>query len=303
VRVRYGTSAFSGANVPVLLGQEVGTFESAGLEIEQTTITATTAFIPALLSDSIDVTLGTLQNTVPIILDGEEIALFCGLATYKGGNLLVGSDSDLKSVDELGTWEATLKQMSGLTVGVAAIGAEDHERFVSSLEAAGVDPGTVSFVQAVGPTAVPALTSGQIDALVAYPFNDVKLESSNEGRSILVLGPPDGPPSFTQAWSFGFVAKRSWLDENSDTATSMCEAVQASIDALDDPAHEAALDELLMANGITENELAGAKAALGGYGFSTDLPQEKIESSGQLLVDAGILTEMVPYDTLVWKAA
>jgi NitT/TauT family transport system substrate-binding protein len=292
---------------PEGVAEAEGILAAHNIRLERVQFTGGPAAVAGLVSGSIDVTASSPVIVANAIQQGNEIAFFCGGALQNPGMLLVTPESDLQTVEELGSWEEATAQLSGLSVGVPALGGEFEAKVRLAVEAAGVDPSTVAFVAVgIGPSAEAALTTGQIDVLAGVDFFQRGYLADGIARELgVVLGGEEGPESLQDAFQYGYVASRTWLDENPVIATEFCAAVDDAVSFLEDPSNTTGLEELLVADfGLTP---AGASASLeavsDGY-YSTEMPQSAVEKSLETLQSAGLIpaTPPITYNELVAQA-
>jgi ABC-type nitrate/sulfonate/bicarbonate transport system substrate-binding protein len=154
--VTFGFTA-GGDALPVFVAKEEGLFEKAGLRVELQRLANTALGVPALASQSIQLS----QLTAPVFLQAREAGLdlvaTSGLTLY-GDDITAGAvtlpDSPVKRAADF----------SGKTVAVAGLRGTTQVLFTKWLMQQNVDPKSVKFVEATFSLMLDLLKSRKVDA-------------------------------------------------------------------------------------------------------------------------------------------
>jgi NitT/TauT family transport system substrate-binding protein len=206
-----------------------GDFARQGLAFAPTWATSGSVILQAVVGGSVDVAnLGPSQLYEAVqngacaqVLRPTEGAAY-GLIAQPRLNL----DSALPFPD-------VLKQLKGLTIGVAARGAAQELVVGALLKAAGVNPQTgVSWVAiGSGAAAVAAFASDKVDVVVSYSQLEVNLQANGTPfDELLNLSGPHTP--LGTFWQAVAVANCAWADHHRGTVLKFCHALNQGFAAL-----------------------------------------------------------------------
>lgn len=174
---------------------------------------------------------------------------------------LVGRDGvDWPDTDDV---DAVLESLAGKTVGVTALAADTQNVLVGLMETRGVDPSQTTFVAVgIGASAVAALSTGQVDAVVATPPSGERM--TDAGGTMLIDFRKGGVDDSLEPWlQSAWWSTQSWLDENPETARNLQDAFLETQDFITDPANLDRIAEIFMeqSEGL---DLSDAKDAIEG---------------------------------------
>lgn len=144
--------------LPLALAERLGYFKDQGLAVEVADFAGGSKALQAMLGGSADVTAGGFDHVIVLQARGQKLEAFVlmlatpaislGVASAKAGQYR--SPADLK----------------GMKIGVSAPGSSTHMFVNRILSSAGLSGDDVSIIGVgIGPSAVAAVRSGQIDAL------------------------------------------------------------------------------------------------------------------------------------------
>jgi NitT/TauT family transport system substrate-binding protein len=174
--VRIGGTGNYGPVLPVAAAEELKLFEKVGVKVAFTNFAGGSASMEGLAAGEVD-----LINFFPPGLAlanrrGVKASIVsAGTVTPRGWHLVVGKNSTIKSLKDLG----------GKKVGITANGSTTD---FFALWAANEAGGTITRVPLGGAGLVPNLLSGNVDAIVAYPPLSYRVLLAGDGRSIVHFG-------------------------------------------------------------------------------------------------------------------
>jgi ABC-type nitrate/sulfonate/bicarbonate transport system substrate-binding protein len=183
--------------VPLLAAQDLGIYSKNGTAAEFTTYRGGPAAQEGLAAGSADMIIAAPAQAAIAIEKGVKQKIV-GVFTLsaQGWHIVVRTDSDIKSVKDLG----------GKTVAVTAAGSLNHINLLWATQQAGVTAKAIP----VGPTGlIPALRAKQVDAASMQSPLPYRLMLTGEVRSIFDVG-KDMPPAIPEVW----VVSQRLLDDN-----------------------------------------------------------------------------------------
>jgi NitT/TauT family transport system substrate-binding protein len=206
---------------PLYLGMNQGFFEEENLTIETQFAEGGAAIVPSVISG--DYQIGFSNTTSLIIAATQNVPVQIVSQGVLGGAtddeswdaVMVAEDSPIRSPQDLeGKRIAvnTLQNIGPVTINTA-------------LDEEGVDYTTVEYVEVPFPEMIPALSSGDVDAVfVVEPF---VTQGEAEGARTILLPYVQTTPSLTVATYF---ASRQYIEENGDVVDRFVRAMNKSLE-------------------------------------------------------------------------
>ncbi|AWH93108.1 ABC transporter substrate-binding protein [Dietzia lutea] len=293
------------SQLPFMVGTDQGVFESAGLDVEIVGLTSGPAGISALQNGSIHVMPLAASVAARANQTGQDVRIICGSQNGDWTSMWAQADSEIPDAGQVGDWTDVIQALRGKTIGVNALGGTDQIAVDNLLSAAGMSGEDVEYVAVgAGNRAVAALNQGEIDALYAYPFND--LIAQREGARRLFHVPSDLPAEMKDSLSAVWFSTTSWLEENPDTAAAFCEGMDMSIEFTRSTENLDAVSSIMQRDfDLGDPELA-LEFVEGNMEFlSTEINCESIEAMISLAVDQGGMSEgeFTDCESNVWDRA
>ena len=279
---------------PMYVAIEEGYFEEAGLELTLVTGFGADKTMTAVLTGEADIGFMGSESTIYTYAGGTQdyVVNFAQL-TQRAGNFLVSREpiedfscDMLKGQDVLGGWAGGMPEMV----------------FEYILEKNGIDPrADVNIDQSIdfGSTAA-AFSGGQGDFTVEFEPHATSLEQKGEGYVVASLGEDSGYVPYTS-----FSAKKSYLENNKDTVQAFTDALQKGMDYVQ--SHTPEEIAKVIAPQFAETDMETLTTIVNRY-YQQDTWKENLifeEDAFSLLQnilkDAGVLEQQVPYEDLVTK--
>lgn len=212
-KVRIGYTAVSDF-ASVFVAKERGIFAKNNIDAELTLVAISSTTPAALISRSLDV--GGI--TPPILLQ----ALAGDLKLTVVSGVSVPGDTLIFGVmARTGLSIKSPKDIEGKKVGVPGLGATLQILFVRWLKSQGVDPKSVTFVEASFPAHADVLKAGTVDLVVTAQPNIDRILSSGVGTTVVDLGADSrGRPG--AYW----VSATAWVQANAETAKKFKDSVR-----------------------------------------------------------------------------
>jgi len=145
--------------LPLTVAERRGAFKDEGLNVTINDFAGGSKSLQALVGGSVDAVTGAFEHTIRMQSKGQDIRAVIELGRFPGMVLVVKKSLQGKV--------KTFGDLKGLKVGVTAPGSSTNFLLNALLAKDGVKPTEVSVIGVgAGPSAVAAMKSGQIDALV-----------------------------------------------------------------------------------------------------------------------------------------
>jgi NitT/TauT family transport system substrate-binding protein len=208
------------------VAEQQGFFQKRGIDMDfvQTNISGN---IPAvIMSGSVEVGGPTLPSVLQANDAGLDLVVFSGGAVYPlTGDVLIARE---------GAGIEKTADLKGKIVGVPGIGALLHIMLRRDLQANGVDPNSVKYVELGFPQAGDALKSGQIDAYPSQAPFTARILQSGAGKAVAnwLSATPEGTPTVVYA------ATRSWANAHKKEINAMQDAMREALVFMKDHRNE-----------------------------------------------------------------
>lgn len=277
---------------PMYVAIEEGYFEEAGLDVTLVTGFGADKTMTALLTGEADIGFMGSESTIYTYAEGaaDYVVNFAQL-TQRAGNFLVAREP----VENF-TWNMLL----GEEVLGGRAGGMPQMVFEYILKKQGIDPATeVKIDQSIdfGSTAA-AFSGGQGAFTVEFEPHATMLEEKGDGYVVASLGEDSGYVPYT-----AFSARKSYLEENADVIQAFTDALQKGMDYVQ--THTPAEIAEVIAPQFAETEADTLTRILSRYyeqdTWKEDLifTEEAFTLLQNILEEAGVLEERVPYEKLV----
>lgn len=280
---------------PMYVAIEEGYFAEAGIELSLVTGFGADKTMTAVLTGEADIGFMGSESTIYTYAGGTEdyVVNFAQL-TQRAGNFLVSREP----VDNF-TWD----MLKGKDVLGGRAGGMPQMVFEYILMKNGIDPaGDVNIDQSIdfGSTAA-AFSGGQGDFTVEFEPHATALELKGEGYVVASLGEDSGYVPYTS-----FSAKKSYLEKNKDVVQAFTNALQKGMDYVQN--HTPAEIAKVIAPQFPETDMEALTTIVERYYVQDTwkdnliFEEESFNLLQNILEDAGVLENRVPYEDLVIKS-
>ena len=272
----------------IYLGVQEGFFEEQGLNVNINIGTSGAAVIPSVVSGQY--TFG-FSNMVSLLQANDQglpvtiIAPGSASTATEGADVTmieVAPDSGIERARDLEGKKVTVNALNGLAQMLASIAITED----------GGDPSKVTWVELPFPDELPALRSGQVDAMVgSEPFGSAAIAEGFEVISTPYLAMSD-EPIVTSA----YYTSDAQLEANPELFERISAAISKSLEyAGDNP--DAVRGIVPEFSGLTAEQAEGITLCT----FRPDLPKASIDLFAKYTLEYGIIKNEVEYDDLVWS--
>lgn len=290
--IRLNEVAHSIFYAPQYVAIEKGYFEEEGIALELVNGMGADNVMTAVVSGEADVGFMGSESSIYVYQEGAKdyIVNFAQL-TQRAGNFLVGKEAD----DDF-TWT----DLKDKTVLGGRDGGMPEMVFEYILKKNGLDPvKDLKIVKNIdfGLTAQ-AYASGKGDYTVEFEPYAASLEKEGKGTVVASLGEASGKVPYT-----AYSAKKSYLEKNQKELLSFTKALQKGMDFVQ--SHTPEEIAKVIAPQFPETEEDALVTVVKRYHEQDTwkenlvFQKESFELLQDILGDAGVITERVPYDELV----
>lgn len=283
-------------SVPIYAAQEQGFFKKEGLDATLVPEDTGPAAIAALASRSVDAISVSPEVIMGAIAKGLKAKVIAGTMANPW-MILVGKNVTVPN----GSYPEVLKALKGTTVGVPAIPSAGQAMLFASLSSVGLKESDVkSIAVGIGPSALAALQTGQIQALIIQqPISEEAVQKS--GAKVLA-DPRQGqiPSSLTGPYLGEWVSS-SVAEQHPATVQKLRAALKQADDWLADPNNATQVSSLLKKQynvpGLNYDDMAKQDKPL----WLSDYSQGTLNTWMNYDVKYGFLDNSIPTQDLVWS--
>lgn len=212
---------------PTYVAQDLGVFKDNGVDVELVVGRGGSELIQLMVSGAVDVANAGVEH----ILKLRETGLDAKVIAVQEKRYITELVVNNKHKDKV----KTVKDLSGMTIGISGIGSGSHVCARYILRNAGLDPDVdVSFVAVGSPaTQVDAFKNGQVEALMAYDPAQSILKYDAKIAYPVWSGVAGDPPALFQDFAMEALgAKAEWIEKNKAAAMGVAKANMQAIDLI-----------------------------------------------------------------------
>lgn len=277
--------------VPLVLGQELGFDQDVGLEIDCINVTSGPEQSAAMLAGDMDAALGVPLLLAQLWEGGEDVGAFAYFYDAELFDIIVRADYPLPSADE--GWEGVMRDLEGSRFGVVALGAAAHSLAQGLFTEAGLSPDAANFIAVgSGPTAVPALEEGEVDAVLISEPDQSRLVLNGDGIRPFSVNDETGP-DFVDWGSMVLWTTGQTAQEKPEELCRLKTMWQRSIDYMRDEANRDQVAQFIGEYVGADEELGEIvlDANLSLYPESVDVDPDRLDPSLDWLQSVGAIDQ------------
>lgn len=266
---------------PLYIAKEKGFYEQQGIDAQITDFASGVEAGQALVTNQIDMTAET-QNL----------------------GVILPSTSDVRTIarySNAGKWWALIarpgitnvKDLVGKKVATQT-GAQGEQWYQQLLAHEGIDRSSITFEDIKFPQLIPALTRGDVDAIITFQPNVAKALQTAKDSTVIRWGSDDD-----LAPTLGFMVVGKSLAANTDLAKKVIAAVKASDEWISKNTDEA-VDIISKKTGITDKDML--KQIVSQVDFSvglTDADRARMQDTIDWLASNGKVTAGLTVDKVI----
>lgn len=290
VKVKLSEVTHSAFYAPLYVAIENGYFKEEGLDIELILTSGADKVAAAVLSGDVNIGFAGPESAIYVYNGGEEnyLVTFAGL-TKRDGQFIVGREGE--SFD----WN----NLQGKEILVGRKGGMPALNFLNALQNAGVDPNTLNLNYSVEFAALSgSFISGVGDYVNLFEPNATKLEKEGYGSVVASIGEMSGSVPYT-----AFYAQKSYIEENRSVLEKFTRAIEKGIDYVKNHNEEEIAS--VISPQFPDSSIDDLKTIVKRYkDYDSWLPncfisEEIYKNLEDIMIDAELITEYVPFDQLV----
>jgi NitT/TauT family transport system substrate-binding protein len=276
-KIRLGYQV-NGGQTPQYVAETEGFFKKNGLEVERVRFNDSTTLVSAIQRGDIDVISSIPGSVLAAREQGFELVSFIQneAAKYEApdsGTVMVPAGSEIKSIADL----------TGKKIGTSGgRGSQLTADVFSVLEDNGVEPESVTLVDAPFTTHPDLLASGQIDAVITIDPFTTRILSQKTGSVLFYPYLDSNPGQPLSAWW----ASKRWIDENPDLVEKFQSSIRESIDWL--RADDARARDAVASFTNLDRDLLEQMPVLR---WAYEIDKEAWDRNVDILVEQGVLTK------------
>lgn len=235
-------------NLLVRVAAAKGFCQEAGINCELKTIPAAPLGLQTMLAGDIDVAFGPTEVAAAALARKAPIKIIG--AGFKDPVFFMIAGAKTELANESKGYPEVMKSFKGLKVGVTQRGSGAEFQVVDMLRDAGLSANDVTFVAVGAPnTAFPALTKGQVDAVMTFSPSDGMCEVLKACRVVVDPRQGQGPKSIlaTRGGAGVLMVKSQWAEEHGKEIAALRQALAKAEAFTQNPANFGATLEVLKA--------------------------------------------------------
>lgn len=224
-------------DLPMMVAKDRGLFADRGLTVNTSTINSGTDMVTAIISGSVDV--GNPATPPAVRVFTEQGADLGGLAGGSALDFRIVVPGGAPIPPEGASMQERVATLKGKTVMVIGSGTLTDWWLRDVLQRSDMTDDNLTIIPASNvPSQIASLTSGDVDAIVAYGTVPALLGEEGPDYQVL-LGIPEGHTGdIYDPYLQTFIAtSKRWQDSNPDALDAYCGAVAEAVDWLEDEAN------------------------------------------------------------------
>lgn len=236
------------ATLPWAFADQGGFFTRHGVDVEFVRLDSGPAALSALTSGSADVGSAAAASVIPVLRQSSKLLVLGDMATTVNSTLLVPTEK--ASAEMAKPFPENLRALTGLKIGVSALGSTAQMLVEGALTKAGVPVKDVTFISTgVGATQMAALSHGRVDVVFGDPSTAATFkENGLETMAVVEFGSSaSAGPKSENALLLTNVAAADFKKRDAQALNSYCLALRESIDWANDPRNIAKVGDIVAA--------------------------------------------------------
>jgi NitT/TauT family transport system substrate-binding protein len=272
---------------PIYLGREKGFFRAEKLTIEPQLAEGGAAIVPSVVSG--DYQVGFSNATSLIVAASRRLPVQMIASGSKAGATPTAKDAYDAVLVKRGSAIRSVRDLAGKTIAVNTLQNVGPVTINNALERAGVDPGTVKYVEIPFPDMSAALGTGRVDATwVVEPFVS---QGRSQGARAILFPFEETAPNFTVATYF---ATKPYAAKNAAVVDRFVRAMNRSLEYAE--SHPDDVRRIIRT--YTKIPAAVARAMVLPH-WSADMGRPTIERTAALAERYGFAKERPSLDELI----
>ncbi len=215
-----GTNLISSA--PIYIARELNYFDAEGVDVEILESPSGNISVSSLLGGSADIAVTGYIIPFQLAEKGIRVQTICGVMMKSVYVFVARPAMDVKTNDPA----ALVAALKGKRFGVSNLSSAGDTVASGVLADFGAKSDDVLKVAVgVGGTALAALQSGAVDAMITYEPDLTRILAAGAGKVVLDLRSTRTEKSFSRIPSTALQATKAWIDEHPEAAAAVVRAV------------------------------------------------------------------------------
>lgn len=288
-----------GYRVPIRIAQDQGFFADRGIELKFVDQPMTIGGIQGIEAVGADLGYISLPTIAQSVQAGADSRMFCQSLPVMETSLVAKPGTDLPSTDDGASADQVFSALAGKKIGVQTpIGAASQLIFQKIFKDRHIDNVTYINTGVQLPVLLSALDSGDVDAIQVTPSTTQQMMSEGLVKRLIYL--PDHVDSYRFSGS-GMAGRQAFIENTPDLAAGYCDAIQAALDYINNPANANEVDAVLEEDMGLTPEAAALMRAESFPLYSTKIDEAALNRTLGMFVELGILKPepAMTYDSVV----
>lgn len=231
--------------IPLAVAEQEGYFDEVDVSVEVSPAPSGMGLNQLLASGAADYGASSPSQAFAATQQGQDVVTSCGASGPVPTAIIAPEGSSLPSTAKGATSKDVLTALRGKTLGMpAAAGTGTSNLMVKTLASFGLNEGDYTLINiGSGATAQAALIAGQVDAAMAVTPTAETIVA--KGNAVQLAELSEDLPNY-QLLGAVWQNRKSWVEENPETAAGFCQAMTKAYAYMNDPANADAVDKLIV---------------------------------------------------------
>ncbi len=279
----------------VWVAKELGYFKDEGLDVTLVVSQSGKASASALIGGSVEATTAGFDTALQLTDVGVPAQHLVGILMSSSYIIVGKAGGGLPKNDP----KAVAQALKGKRFGVASTGSTGDTITRGFLKEFGTNADELTFVDVgVGATALAALKTGAVDAIISYEPDLSAILKSGAGEVIFDLRTTTAEAKYSKLPTSTLEATAAWIKKNPEAAAALVRAVdKGNVVMRTKP--DVALPVLKKLYPDLSPDVVEAMYRASAPQFTSVISEDVYQRSAQIFMDAGLIKKIAPYQSAV----
>jgi NitT/TauT family transport system substrate-binding protein len=280
--------------LPVIIAQEKGYFDEAGLKVNIIAQPNNLQGAQALEATKSQAGMVSATTFAQGVQAGSRVKMYCGGLDVAQSSLVASADSDLPSVAEGATPEEVFRAITGKKVGSQTPTGSGFQMLLdAALTEGGASNNTYVNIGGSNSVTQASLQNGSVDVAQASPPGTQTLVQNGVAKVLMYL--PDSTDIYRDLYGSGWVGPTDWVDNNPETTKAFCDSTQRALDFILDENNVDEVRSIFMQDtGINNEAVADDVLKTYAEGYSAAVTADQLQRSFDKYAELGITKPQPP---------